>query len=54
MTSGSIEARMADTTYFIDLDRQTDERTSVSVRAGLLGDEQSSRMVHQSIEENLE
>jgi uncharacterized protein HemX len=54
MTSGSIEARMGDTTYFINLDRQADERTSVSVRAGLLGDEQASRMVHRSIEENLE
>jgi hypothetical protein len=53
IANASIEARTAETTYFINLDRQGEELTTVSVRAGLLGDEQASRMVHQNIMENL-
>jgi uncharacterized protein YceK len=53
IASASIEARMADTSYFISLDRLGEEMTSVSVRVGLLGDEQASRIVHDNINQNL-
>jgi hypothetical protein len=53
VATASIEARTDQTTYFINLNRQDPERTTVSVRAGLLGDEQASRVVHQGIEENI-
>jgi len=50
VASAKIKARKSETDYWIKLDEKGDGLTNISVRAGIIGDKDASKKIHQEIE----
>lgn len=53
VASAEIKAAKEGTTYWINMESKGERLTEVSVRAGILGDEAASKIVHNAIEARL-
>ena len=53
VASANIKAESADQTYWVKIEEKGDKLTTVSVRAGIIGDRSASERVHKEIEGNI-
>lgn len=53
ISSATVKAETQEQTYWVKLESKGDKLTSVSVRAGLMGDESAARTIQEDIESNL-
>lgn len=51
MASASIKMKKGEEDYWIKMEEKAKKRTTISVRAGVLGDKEASEKIHQEIDE---
>jgi len=53
MASASIKAKKGDEDYWIKMKEKAKKRTTISVRAGVLGDKEASQKIHEEIDKQI-